>query len=92
MSTPRNVVYQRLGAFAGIVAPILGFSCILSAIATYAPFSWTNNALSDLGVVVGITGSLFNFGLVASGFLAFNFANSGYLPILGQVVLVKLAQ
>jgi hypothetical membrane protein len=73
MSESRNVVYQRLGASAGIVAPILGFIFILSAIASYPAFSWTNNALSDLGVVSGITGPLFNFGLVASGLLAFNF-------------------
>ena len=90
MSTPRNVVYQRMGAFAGIVAPILGFTCILSAITTYPPFSWSNNALSDLGVVTGITGSLFNFGLVASGFLAFNFAIFGLFTYLGKSWVGKI--
>jgi hypothetical membrane protein len=77
MSEQSRVAYQRLGASAGIVAPIVGFICILSAIASYSYFSWTNNALSDLGVVSGITGLLFNFGLVASGFLAFTFAIFG---------------
>ena len=91
MSNPRNVVYQRLGASSGIVAPILGFTCILSAIATYPPFSWTNNALSDLGVVAGITGSLFNFGLVASGFLAFNFAIFGLYTYLGKSWVGKIS-
>lgn len=90
MSTSQNAVYQRLGASAGIVAPILGFACILSAIATYLPFSWTNNALSDLGVVSGVTGALFNFGLVASGFLAFNFAIFGLFTYFGKSWVGKI--
>jgi hypothetical membrane protein len=77
MSKPGKIVYQRMGAWAGIVAPILAFTCILSAIASYPPFSWTNNALSDLGIISGITGPLFNFGLVAGGFLTFTFAAFG---------------
>ncbi len=89
MSAPRNI-YQRLGASAGIIAPLLGLICILSAIATYPPFSWTNNALSDLGVVSGITGSLFNFGLVASGLLAFNFATFGIFTYFGKSWVGKI--
>jgi hypothetical membrane protein len=90
MSEQRNVVYQRLGASAGIVAPIIGFICILSAIASYPQFSWTNNALSDLGIVSGITGVLFNFGLLASGFLAFNFAAFGLFTYLGKSWVGKI--
>ena len=90
MSESRNLVYQRMGASAGIVAPIVGFICILSAIATYPQFSWTNNALSDLGVVSGVTGSLFNFGLVASGFLAFNFAIFGLFTYFGKSWIGKI--
>ena len=77
MSEPRNFVYQRMGAASGIIAPIVAFICILAAIASYPTFSWSNNALSDLGVVSGITASLFNFGLFASGVLAFNFSIFG---------------
>jgi hypothetical membrane protein len=77
MSEPRTVVYQRMGASSGIVAPILAFACIIVAIATYPAFSWTNNALSDLGIISGLTGPLFNFGLYGSGLLAFNFAIFG---------------
>lgn len=77
MSEPRNLVYQRIGASSGIVAPIIAFIFILFAIASYPQFSWTNNALSDLGIVPGITSSLFNFGLLAAGILAFNFAIFG---------------
>jgi len=84
MSEPKNLVYQRIGAASGIVSPIVAFVCILTAIATYPTFSWTNNALSDLGVVSGITASLFNFGLLASGILAFNFAIFGLFTYFGK--------
>ena len=64
--------------------PILAFSCILTAIASYPAFSWTSNALSDLGIIPGITGPIFNFGLFASGFLAFNFALFGLFTYLDK--------
>jgi hypothetical membrane protein len=63
---------------------VLAFTCILIAIATYPPFSGTNNALSDLGIVSGVTGPLFNFGLYSSGLLAFSFAVFGLLNYLGR--------
>jgi hypothetical membrane protein len=90
MSKTRNFVYQRIGAASGIVAPIVAFVCILTAIASYPTFSWTNNALSDLGVVSGITASLFNFGLLASGILAFNFAIFGLLTYSGKSWVGKI--
>ena len=84
MSEPQNFVYQRIGAASGIVAPIVAFVCILIAILSYSTFSWTNNALSDLGVVSGISSSLFNFGLLASGILAFNFSIFGLFTYFGK--------
>jgi hypothetical membrane protein len=90
MPESRNFVYQKIGASSGIVAPIVGFICILSAIATYPQFSWTNNALSDLGVVPGITENLFNFGLFASGLLAFNFALFGLVTYFGKSWVGKI--
>jgi hypothetical membrane protein len=81
---------MRVGAIAGLAAPILGFACILTAIASYAQFSWTQNALSDLGVVNGITGSVFNFGLVAAGALAFTFAVLSLLVWCGKSWVGKL--
>lgn len=74
MPKSSSIIKQRIGAVAGIVAPIFGFSCILIAVASYPDFSWTNNALSDLGVVEGTTGPIFDLGLVAAGLLAFIFA------------------
>jgi len=67
----------RIGAASGIVAPLLAFTCILISIYSHPPFSWTENALSDLGIVPGITGLLFNFGLYASGLFIVNFSVFG---------------
>ncbi|MGE5533025.1 MAG: DUF998 domain-containing protein [Bacillota bacterium] len=75
--TSRYASYQRIGAAAGIGAPLLAFTCILTAIASYPTFSWTDNALSDLGVIPGLTGFIFNFGLIISGLLSLVFAVLG---------------
>lgn len=87
---PTKPVYRRISAYAGIAAPILGFICILSAVASYPQFSWTNNALSDLGIISGVTGPLFDFGLVASGFLAFLFAVFGLYNYFGATLVGKV--
>jgi hypothetical membrane protein len=84
MSEPRKLIYHRIGAASGIIAPIIAFVCILTAIASYPTFSWTNNALSDLGVVSGLTASLFNFGLFVSGVLAFTFSIFGLFIYFGK--------
>lgn len=68
---------QLAGAASGIIAPVLAFSCILVAVASYPEFSWTDNALSDLGVTTGIAGPVFNFGLIMSGILILIFAYFG---------------
>ncbi len=67
----------RIGAAAGIATPIVALSCVSVAIASYAPFSWTNNALSDLGVAGGLTAPIFNVGLVVAGVFAFLFSSLG---------------
>lgn len=90
MSRPRKFVFQRVGAIAGLIAPIIGFTSILGAIASYPVFSWTGNALSDLGVVSGITGPLFNFGIIASGCFAFLFATLGLFNYLDETSIGKL--
>jgi hypothetical membrane protein len=81
---------QRIGAIAGILAPIIAFTCILLAIASYPQFSWTNNALSDLGIVPGITGPLFNFGLYTSGTLALVFSILSLYDYLGKNQVGKI--
>jgi hypothetical membrane protein len=83
-------VTKRVGAAAGFATPIIAFACIFAAIISYPAFSWTNNALSDLGVVSGVTGTLFNFGLIISGVLGFVFAVFGLLGFAGKTWVGKL--
>jgi hypothetical membrane protein len=89
---PENkaIIKQRMGAATGIAAPILAFVCILTSVTSYPKFSWTKNALSDLGISPGITGSLFNFGLYASGFLGLYFALFGLFSFLGNSWVGKI--
>jgi hypothetical membrane protein len=81
---------QRIGTVTGIFAPVIAFLCILGAITSYPQFSWTNNALSDLGIINGITGSLFNSGLITSGVLALIFALFGLFSYLGKNWIGKI--
>jgi hypothetical membrane protein len=90
MSEKQKSVYQKIGASSGIVAPIIAFICILIAIVSYPTFSWTNNALSDLGVVSGITSSLFNFGLFVSGVIAFTFSIFGLFTYFEKSLVGKI--
>ncbi len=66
--------WLKISGICGIVTPVVAFTCILLAIAYSPLFSWTGNALSDLGVQSGLTPILFNYGLAVSGVLAFVFA------------------
>jgi len=90
LSKNRTVTWQKIGASSGILSPIIGFACILTAVALDNGFSWTNNALSDLGIISGITGPVFDFGLFASGLLAFNFAVFGLFNYLGKAFVGKI--
>lgn len=82
----QKTYFQQLGEASGIVAPIVAFTCILIAIASYPEFSWTNNALSDLGIISGITGPVFNFGLYCSGLFVLKFAAFGLFKYFGNWV------
>jgi hypothetical membrane protein len=77
----QNIMQQRfklkIGAATGIATPIIAFVCISVAIASYPAFNWEANALSDLGVVSGITGPVFNSGLIVAGIFGFCFAVFG---------------
>lgn len=86
MFRPENFKLLRLSGTCGILAPIVAFACILFAVASYSQFSWLGNALSDLGVVSGVTELVFNFGLVVSGILCIVFA-MGLIASLGDRVL-----
>jgi hypothetical membrane protein len=68
---------QKFGVVCGFVFPLVAFCCIGVAIVSYSEFSWFDNALSDLGVVSGVTAFSFNWGLFTAGVLGFFFATVG---------------
>ena len=90
MPTKNNLIYQKIGAAAGIASPIVALTCVLVAVASYSPFSWTNNALSDLGVVSGATATVFNLGLASGGVLSFVFSMLGLSVFLGRNAAGKI--
>ena len=81
--------HLRLTGIIGLATPFFAFACILLAIASWPQFSWTNNALSDLGVQSGITAILFNSGLVISGLLFIIFG-TGLFPLVGKRLVGKV--
>lgn len=81
---------QKIGAATGLATPIVAFTCISISIASRPEFSWTNNALSDLGVAPGFTAPVFNFGLTTAGVLAFCFAVLGLYTYLSKQLLGKI--
>lgn len=70
----KSNVWIRTSGVSGVLIPLIAFAFILLAIAYYPQFSWTENALSDLGVQEGATAFLFNTGLIISGILTILFA------------------
>jgi hypothetical membrane protein len=73
----------------GFLAPVLAVAFIFSAVASHPQFSWVDNALSDLGVVSGVTAVLFNFGLIIGGVLCFVFA-TGLFVFFGERALGRI--
>jgi hypothetical membrane protein len=83
MSKFKSALRLRVSGICGFLAPVFAFALIFSAIASYSQFSWVDNALSDLGVVEGVTAVLFNSGLLIGGVLCFIFA-TGLLVFLKE--------
>jgi len=71
----------KITGICGIAAPVVSFSCIFIAISLSPWFTWSGNALSDLGV--GEAWWLFNSGLIAGGILTAVFA-AGLLTTYGD--------
>ena len=91
----KNSVWLKISGVSGVLTPIIAFTFILLAIAYSPQFSWTENALSDLGVQEGVTAVLFNTGLIVSGILAilfvtglFTFSRESLLGRIGAFVFV----
>jgi hypothetical membrane protein len=93
MSRESNA-WIKMSGILGIAAPVIAFTCTLLSISFYQSFSWTANALSDLGVENGFSAPLFNFGLILSGILAllfvtglFKFMHEGTTGRVGAFIL-----
>jgi hypothetical membrane protein len=91
----RSAVWLRISGVCGVLTPVVAFVCVFLAIDSASGFSWVENALSDLGVVSGVTSVLFNNGLIVSGLLGFVFAvgvfvflGEGFVSRVGAFVLV----
>jgi len=90
VSVLRLLSLQRFGAVCGFVFPFVALCCIGMAIVSYSEFSWFDNALSDLGVVSGVTAFVFNWGLFTAGVLGFFFATVGLFNFLKNSAICKV--
>lgn len=68
------VPLRRAVTWSGIASSVVGFATTLAATVRSPSFSWTANALSDLGAVDAATPWLFNSGLMGAGVIALPFA------------------
>jgi len=82
----RKVAMQKIAGLCGIVGPLIAISSIALAISySLSWFSWTENALSDLGAK-GTAVALFNYGLIIGGLLSIIFA-VGLMRVLWKSIL-----
>jgi hypothetical membrane protein len=69
-----NLKVLRLAGFFGIVAPLFGLIIIGISVWLSPWFSWTGNALSDIGGAAGFESTLFNSGLAMTAALMMMFS------------------
>lgn len=84
----KNVHWLKVSGVCGILAPATAFAFVLLAVVCSPQFSWTGNALSDLGVQEGVAAILFNSGLIIGGILALVFVSGLFVlqkTILGRI-------
>ncbi len=77
-----NVQVLRLAGFFGMLAPIFGFAMIALSILFSPWFSFTSNALSDLGAA-GLGSVIFNSGLAMTGAIYMMFC-TGLFEMAGK--------
>jgi hypothetical membrane protein len=65
--------FLRVAGLCGVIGPLVALSCIALAVERSPWFSWTGNALSDLGAREN-SSALFNSGLIVGGALIVVFA------------------
>jgi len=97
LSESKRITIMRLTGFCGLTNPVIAFALIALSISYSSWFSWTENALSDLGVH-GIAAVLFNSSLIIGGVLTISFAIGlreimprGFLARAGLLFLILAA-
>ena len=89
METNQILKYKYL---TGLIVPIIAYCCILTAIEISPWFTWTKNALSDLGANQG-SNIIFNTGLIISGLLLILYTTlifKKYSDIFGKIGAIIL--
>jgi hypothetical membrane protein len=81
-----NLKVLRLSGFFGILAPIFGLMLIGMSIWLSPWFSWTGNALSDLGGTDGFEAVVFNGGLAMTSALMMMFSVGLFEMTKGDIV------
>jgi hypothetical membrane protein len=81
-----NLKVLRLAGFFGIFAPLFGLLIIAMSIWLAPWFSWTGNALSDLGGVEGFEAIVFNSGLAMTAALMMMFSTGLFEMTKGDLI------
>lgn len=89
----------RVAGVCGILLPVVIFTCLGLSIASAPWFTWTQHALSDLGIYEN-TEALFNYGMIVGGILTLIFSlglmeilsnkTGAYLLALSAVALIGI--
>ena len=74
----------RVAGICGIFIPVVIFTCLGLSIASSPWFTWTQHALSDLGIQAN-TAALFNYGMILGGILTLIFS-LGLIKILSNKI------
>ena len=74
----------RVAGICGLLVPVVIFTCLGLALLSSPWFTWTDHALSDLGVQTN-TAALFNYGMIVGGVFAFIFS-LGLIKVLSRKI------
>lgn len=66
---PNGVDWNLLIQYSGVAGSLLGWTAVVAAVVSSAQFSWTQNAISDLGATTEAEPWLLNAGLLFGGLL-----------------------
>jgi hypothetical membrane protein len=95
----RQYGITRIAGICGILIPVVIFTCLWLSIASSPWFTWTQHALSDLGISKN-TDLLFNYGMVLGGILTLIFSlglkkilsnkTGAYILVLSSIALIGI--